>query len=137
MHENGIKNCARVTNGTESETIGIAKKFTKGAESEKVPERAGSTTRSIQFTVAETQTSEMIRDLGRIRQILMTVATHNALIKKLIESELPGMRSVTAARDAKNTKTGCGKVPKIMKRSKKRTKASERRVGIEAPVMKK
>ena len=137
MHENGIKNCAKVTKGTASETTGIAKKFTKGAKTEKVPERAGSTTRRIQFTVAETQTSEMIKDFGRVRQILMTVATHSALIKKLIESELPGMRTVTAASEEKKMKTGWGNEPKIIKKSKKRTNASALRVGIEAPVMKK
>ena len=137
MHENGIKNCANVTNGTASETIGITKKFTKGAKTEKVPESSALTTRRIQLTVAETQTSEIIRDLGRIRQIRMTVATHKALIKKLIESELPGIRSAAAASEQKKIKTGCGNEPEIMKKSKKSMKTSERRVGIEAPVMKK
>ena len=65
------------------------------------------------------------------------MATHSALIKKLIESELPGIRSVTAAREEKKMKTGWGNEPEIMKKSKKRRKASERKVGIEAPVMKK
>ena len=137
LSENGTRNCARVTKGTESETTGITKKFTKGAATEKVPESAALTTRRIQLTEVETQTSEIANDFGNIFQILRTVATQSALIKKLIESELPRIRNAVAAREAKKIRTGWGKVPKIMKKSKKSIKTSERKVGIEAPVMKK
>ena len=137
LSENGTTNCASVTKGTESDTTGITKKFTKGAATEKVPERGTLTTRRIQLTATETQTNEMINDFGRTCQILRTVATHNALIRKLIESELPGISSATVAREAKKIKTGWGKIPEIIKKSKKSIKASERRVGIEAPVIKK
>ena len=137
VSENGTKNCARVIKGTESDTTGITKKFTKGAATEKVPERGALTTRRIQFTATETQISDMKSDFGNTFQILRTVATQSALIKKLIESELPGIRKAVAARDVKKMKTGCGKVPKIIKKSKKSIKTSERKVGTEAPVIKK
>ena len=137
VSENGIKNCARVTNGTESETTGITKKFTNGERTEKVPERDALAIRRIQFTVADTQIKEIAKDFGKSLQSFSTVATHKALIKKLIEIELPGISSATAAREQKKMKTGWGNEPEIMKKSKKRMNASERRVGIEAPVMKK
>lgn len=135
--ENGTRNCARVTKGTESETTGITKKFTNGERTENVPESAALTTRRIQLMVADTQIKEIAKDFGKSLQSFSTVATHNALIKKLIEIELPGISSATAAREQKKMKTGWGNEPKIIKKSKKRMNVSERRVGIEAPVMKK
>ena len=43
--ENGIKNWARVTKGTDKDTVGITKKLTKGETTENVPEISAETAR--------------------------------------------------------------------------------------------
>ena len=135
VSEKGIRNWASVTKGTDKETVGIAKKFTKGEATEKVPEIAVES--RMWFIETETQTIEITNDFGITLQILRTVATQRALIMKLRLVTLPGIRSAVKASEQKKTKTGWGKVPEIIKKSKKSMKTSERRVGIEAPVMKK